>query len=147
MRLYLDICAIQRPLDDQSQPRVRLEAEAVIVLIELCEAGQLQLVGSAAHEIENAQNPYPDRRAHAADLLATAPHRALTTSEVARLAAAYEQEGMKRLDALHLASAVVAEADFFCTTDDKLLRRGRRLDTRACSVVSPLELITRLDVS
>jgi predicted nucleic acid-binding protein len=136
----------QRPLDDHSQPRVRLEAEAVIVLVELCETGHFQLIASAAHEIENAQNPYPERKAHAEDLLAVATHRALTTPEAVTLASAYKQKGTKQLDALHLALAVTAGADFFCTTDDKLLRRGRRLDTRSCLVVSPLELISRQDV-
>jgi len=28
MRVYLDICCLKRPFDDQSQERVRLESEA-----------------------------------------------------------------------------------------------------------------------
>ena len=69
MLVYFDICAIQRPFDDHSQLRVRLEAEAVVTLIQLCEMGLFELVISAAHEIENGQNPYPERRAYAADVL------------------------------------------------------------------------------
>lgn len=30
MRVYLDICSFKRPFDDQSQPRIHLEAEAVL---------------------------------------------------------------------------------------------------------------------
>ena len=33
--------------------------------------------------------------------------------------------GLKPLDALHLAFAVEAGADYFCTCDDRLLRRGQ----------------------
>ena len=28
MRLYLDICCLKRPFDDQTQPRIRMESEA-----------------------------------------------------------------------------------------------------------------------
>lgn len=146
MRVYLDICAIQRPLDDLSQVRVRLEAEAVLTLIELCESGRLELVASAAHEIENRQNPYPERHAHAADVLALARHRVPSGDDVAHRAAAYAQAGLARLDALHLASAVSAGAAFFCTTDDRLLRRSKGLDTNGTAVVSPLDLILHLDL-
>ena len=33
MLLYLDICCLKRPFDDQAQPRVRLETEAVLGLL------------------------------------------------------------------------------------------------------------------
>lgn len=144
MRVYLDTCTVQRPLDDPAQLRVRLEAEAVVALIALCEAGRLDLVASAAHTIETAQNPYPARRAHAADVLALARHYAPTTDAVAARAATFERAGIGRLDALHLAAAVAAEAVFFCTTDDRLLRRGRAVDTGSTAVVTPLDLVQRL---
>ena len=144
MLVYFDTCAVQRPLDDLSQLRVRLEADAVVALIELCETGFLELVASAVHGAENAENPYPDRHAHAANVLSLASHYAPATPAVVGRAAEYERAGIKRLDALHLASAVVAGAAFFCTTDDLLLRRGRSVETDATSVVSPLELAQNL---
>ena len=52
--------------------------------------------------------------------------------------------GMKPLDALHLASAVEAEAEFFCTCDDRLLKRAREAETGQTRVVSPLELVTEV---
>lgn len=144
MRVYFDICAIQRPLDDDSQLRVRLEAEAVVALIELCEAGQLELVSSAAHEIENRQNPFPERQAHASEVLALTQYRVPSGPEVVELTAAFVRSGLKRLDAFHLAAAVASDATFFCTTDDHLLKRGKSLNTGSTSVVSPLELILEL---
>ena len=146
MRVYFDICAIQRPLDDLAQLRVRLEAEAIVNLIALCESGPLELVVSAAHEIETRQNLYPDRRDHARSVLALAKHRVPTEAEVAERAATYAEGGLKRLDALHLAAAVTTGAAFFCTTDDRLLRRGREMDTNGTTVVSPLELVLELDL-
>jgi predicted nucleic acid-binding protein len=33
MRIYLYICCLQRPLDDQTQPRIRVETEAVLAIL------------------------------------------------------------------------------------------------------------------
>jgi len=62
MKAYLDMCAIQRPLDTPSQVRLVLEAEAVLGLLSLCQAGVLELVLSDALVFENEQNPSPIRR-------------------------------------------------------------------------------------
>ena len=144
MRVYFDLCALQRPLDDLSQLRVRLEAEAMATLIGLCETGRLDLVASVAHTIENGRNPFPARQAHTSDVLEVARHYVSVSDAVAHRAARYQQSGLGRFDALHLAAAVDAGCAFFCTTDDRLLRRGRTMDTEGCSLVSPLDLIQTL---
>ena len=144
MRLYLDISAIQRPLDDQKQLRVRTEAEAVLGLLALCEDGALTLVASGVHVVENQKCPYPDHRAHVNDVLNLAPLYVSTDAAVLERAQRYQEDGIKRLDALHLASAVEAGVEYFCTTDDRLLRKGKIADTNSTSVVSPLELVVLL---
>jgi hypothetical protein len=35
-RVYLDVCCLNRPLDDSSQDRIRLEAEAVLLIYRKC---------------------------------------------------------------------------------------------------------------
>ena len=35
MKIYLDVSCLNRPFDDQTQPRVRLEAEAVTIVLGL----------------------------------------------------------------------------------------------------------------
>lgn len=144
MRLYLDICAIQRPLDDQKQLRVRSEAEAVLGLLALCEDGELSLVASGVHTVENQKCPHPDRRAHVNDVLNLAYSYVHTSATVLERAKQYRVNGIERLDALHLACAVEAKADYFCTTDDHLLQKGKAADTNVTSVVSPLELVVLL---
>jgi predicted nucleic acid-binding protein len=144
MRLYLDLCAIQRPKDDRSNLRVNAEAEAVLALIALCESGVLTLTASGVHDVEDARNPHPDRRAFVAHVLALATYLP-SGPDVLRLAHDYRQAGMAPLDALHLAAAVQARVEYFCTTDDALLRRGRQAGTRSTTVVSPLELVVLLD--
>jgi hypothetical protein len=113
MRIYLDICSIQRPLDDQSQVRIATETEAMLGILDLCERGKLVLLRSAAHTIENEQNPYLDRKDHVLMVLSLASHYLPTTPEVTERAKGYVEAGMKRLDALHLALAVEGMAAFF----------------------------------
>jgi hypothetical protein len=39
VKVYLDMCSIQRPLDSPDDVRVATEAQAVLGVLRLCEAG------------------------------------------------------------------------------------------------------------
>jgi hypothetical protein len=65
-RVYLDVCSLKRPFDDQRQPRVREEATAVAAIVGRAEAGEIALVRSPARLVENDANPREDRRLAAA---------------------------------------------------------------------------------
>ena len=52
MRIYLDTCSLQRPLDDRSQLRVDLESEAILAVLAMCERGDVELVSSEVLQIE-----------------------------------------------------------------------------------------------
>lgn len=145
MRIYLDMCSIQRPLDDRSQLRVRLEAEAVLGILALCESGEAELLHSDALRFESERNPYPVRRSFTEEVLSTATHFIAATPSVEQRARGYQALGIKPLDSLHLASAVEDGADFFCTCDDKLLKRARTVDTGTTRPVSALELIEEIE--
>jgi len=67
-----------------------------------------------------------------------------TDNQIEERARALHAMGIKPLDALHLASAVEAKADYFCTCDDRFLKRARAADTLQTKVVSPLELIAEV---
>ena len=45
------------------------------------------------------------------------------------------------MDALHLASAIEMKVDYFCTTDDKLLKKAKKINITFTKITSPLELI------
>lgn len=144
MKIYLDMCSIQRPLDTKTQLRIAVEAEAILGIIALCESGQVDLMASDALMFETAQNPHPVRKRHALAVLAKATLFVQTDHRVEERARAFHALGLKPLDALHLAAAVEAQADYFCTCDDRLLRRGQTADTLQTKVVSPLELIAEV---
>ena len=48
MRIYLDNCALNRPFDDRSQERIRLETEAIIVILSRVERREWVWLGSQA---------------------------------------------------------------------------------------------------
>ncbi|MEW5930001.1 MAG: PIN domain-containing protein [Gemmatimonadota bacterium] len=145
MRIYLDMCSIQRPLDDRSQLRVHLEAEAVLGVLALCESGDVELLSSDALAYESERNPHPFRRSFTEEVLSKAKQAIEATTAVEQRARRFEAAGIKPLDALHLASAVEAGADYFCTCDDKFLRRAKLLDTGGTRVVSPFELTEEIE--
>lgn len=60
--VYLDICCLKRPFDDQRSTRVQLETAAIAALVEQTEVGAIRLVRSPAHVLENHRNPREDRR-------------------------------------------------------------------------------------
>ena len=144
MRIYLDMCSIQRPLDTKTQPRIAVEAEAILGVLMLCEAGQVELMMSDALGFELERNPNPVRKEYALKVLSKAAVFVHTESQIEERARTFLAEGIKPVDALHLASAVEAKADYFCTCDDRFLKRAKAVDTGQTKVVSPLELITEV---
>lgn len=145
MRIYLDMCSLQRPLDDRAQLRIHVEAEAVLGILALCESGEAELLSSDALRFETERNPYPVRRSFAEEALSAAKHFVAATPAVEQRARRYTEAGIKPLDALHLASAVEAGAEYFCTCDDKFLRRAKVAETEGTRPVSPLELIEEIE--
>lgn len=57
MKIYLDVSCLNRPFDDQSQARIRLEASAVGMILEAVEASRWSLVSSEMATIEFDANP------------------------------------------------------------------------------------------
>jgi predicted nucleic acid-binding protein len=144
MRIYLDMCSIQRPLDTKTHPRIAVEAEAILGLLTLCEGGQVELMTSDTLVFELERNPHPVRKTYALEVLAKATVSIPTYDQIEERARTLQAEGIKPVDALHLASAVAAKADYFCTCDDRFLKRAKAADTGQTKVVSPLELIAEV---
>ena len=62
MKVYLDVSCLNRPFDDQGQTRIRLEAEAVTLILECIDAGRWRQVSSQMAEIEIAAISEAERR-------------------------------------------------------------------------------------
>ena len=137
-RVYLDMCSLKRPFDDQRQPRIREEAAAVAAIIGRAEDGEIALIRSPAHLVENDANPREDRRLAAALWIDGAAVDIPIDAEVEARAAALAASGFGPLDALHVAFAERADARWFVTCDDALLSLAARLgDALRTLVVAP----------
>ncbi len=62
MKVYLDVCCLNRPFDDQSQDRVHLEAEAVLAIIRHVEQSEWQWFSSDAVAYEISKTPNEERQ-------------------------------------------------------------------------------------
>lgn len=146
MRIYLDVCCLNRPLDDLSIGRNRLEAEAVLDIIRRVRSGQWELIGSDAVDTELGLMPSGERRAKA---LAMAQLRSLTVpADQAERARALELLGIGfgYMDALHVACAETAHCDVMLSTDDRLLGKSRTHKERIMvRVANPLQWIAEVN--
>ena len=145
MKVYLDTCSLHRPLDSKTQIRIVLESEAVLGIIGLCEAGQLELVSSEVLVFEVNRNPQIIRREFGLEVLSKASSFIPLNQQIEQRAEVLNKLGIKPLDALHLASAEEVQADYFCTCDDKFLKKAKAVSDIKTKVVSPLELIEEIE--
>lgn len=145
IRIYLDTCSIQRPLDSKTQIRIALEAEAVLGILTLCEEGAVELVASDALTFEIERTPNLARRKYAREVLTSATTYIRLNARLETRARDFHLRGLQPLDALHLSAAEKANADYLCTCDDRFLKRARTFSDLSVNVLDPVELIGVLE--
>lgn len=117
----MDVCCLNRPFDDQSQDRIRIESEAVLAILDRCLYDWV-LVGSEAIDYEISKIPDSERRTGVKVLAAISRDEVTVDESILRKASELENIGLKALDALHLACAEKS-ADVMLTTDDEIVKR------------------------
>ena len=143
MRIYLDNCTLNRPFDDQSQIRIRIESEAKLYIQEKIRNGSLHLIWSYIVDFESSQNPFAERRNAIQKWRDVAVDDIEESEEIIRIANGLTNIGIKAKDALHVACAVVGGAEYFLTTDDGILKK--LVSYNRISVLSPTEFIKILE--
>ena len=142
MLIYLDNCCFNRPFDDQKQIRIRIETEAKLFIQEEILAGKFLLAWSYILDYENAANPIPERK----EILGNWKKRAVAdtgeTKAILELARQLNAKGVKAKDALHIASSVDMQCEYFITTDLYLIKK--MFNFEKIRVVSPIDFINYL---
>jgi len=123
MKVYFDTCSLQRPLDEKSHLRIILEAEAILGVIMLVEMGEIELISSETLLFELQKTPNIHRKRYVLNVLNKGKFFISLNDEIKKRARALNTIGIKPVDALHLACAEAAQADYFCTCDDRLKRK------------------------
>lgn len=144
MKVYLDNCCYNRPYDDQTQIRIHLETEAKLYIQEMIKLGKVDLVTSYVLEYENSKNRFSHKKQAISDFMNAYEAYYVGTDraeEAVNIAGNITSTGVKNMDALHVACAVLAESDYFVTTDDRLLK----YQTDKIQIVAPEEFIRRME--
>jgi predicted nucleic acid-binding protein len=124
-KIYLDVCCLNRTLDDLEQSRIRLEAEAVAEIIHYCENSEWILINSDVIEFEISQHPDVSKKEQINSILSVANIYIQSGEEIESRAEELMGLSFKFQDALHLAFAEAGNSDIFLTTDDRLLRKAK----------------------
>jgi len=144
MNIYLDVCCLCRPFDDQGIHRIHLEAEAIKEILKRC-TQDWTLVTSDAVRYEISRIADKTRRKKVQNLadLAT-KHVAITRSLSGRYLNIVEM-GIDPADALHIASAESAGA-VLLTTDDTIIRIIMRYRNQiTIKVTNPVEWLMEVN--
>lgn len=123
--IYADLCCLNRLLDDLQQPRIKLEAEAMIFILEQCQQQKWTLVNSDTIEFEMAKNSDSFKKEQLEAILSIATRYLDTNDIIETLATHLIEQGFKLYDAFHLAFTQTYHLDVFLTTDDRLLKKAK----------------------
>lgn len=143
MKIYLDCCCLNRPFDVLLDDVVRMEAEAVITIIDRCENGGWELFTSDVLFDEIDNNPNLARKQKVLMLYQSAKGHIELTARILARAKQLESFNIKAYDALHIASAEAGGVNVFLTTDRKLINAAGRSDT-SLQVKNPLIWLTEV---
>jgi predicted nucleic acid-binding protein len=123
--IYLDVCALGRPYDNQNYPRIQIEKAAVDVIVTFIKNGIYDLYYSPVHGIEIAENPDVITRTEINELFQEYGKNIASVIKdkiVGARAIELFSCGFGPSDAFHVAYAQEIGASFV-TCDDLLLRK------------------------
>jgi len=139
MRVYLDNCCYNRPFDEQAQLRVVLETLAKLNIQQQMRDGVLEYVWSSVLDFEISKSRFLDRSLQIMPWAKGAVINVQIDDSIRFRAKEFEANGLKAMDALHVACAEAAECDWFFTTDRGILKKARNLTSMR--VANPVEFI------
>ncbi|HBK53103.1 PIN domain-containing protein [Syntrophomonas wolfei] len=146
MKIYFDMNIYNRVFDDQTQMRIRFESMAIDILFELVEKGDYELVWSFILEYENNRNPFIERKPYIRQI-STLCKETIKPDDEIRLIAKEIVKGSntKDKDALHLASAVYSDCDYFITCDDQFIRTVEKNRNSLKDAIGNIKLYNPVD--
>lgn len=141
-RVYLDTSVYNRPFDDQTQPKIFLETQAVILILQMAEVQLINLVSSSVLDYENSLNPFQIKQQAMNRYLQMATTRQQVDETIRQRAEQLEQQGIKAIDSLHVACAEAANSDYFITCDKRLINRCQGLPIKT---LNPVDFILEIE--
>ena len=124
LKIYLDNCCYGRPFDDHSQVRIKNEAAAKMYIQSLVRFNSLVLCSSFMLYYEISKCPIEDNKDHIfrfVDEFSSFFISEELETKIKPISDDIMATGIKYKDSVHLACSIIAECDYFITTDDRVL--------------------------
>lgn len=124
--------------------RIHLETQAKLHIQDMIRQEQIELVTSYILDFENSNNRSIQKKQTIEKFMKEYASLYVSNKnekEIARIANAIMETGVKEKDAYHVACAVIAECNYFVTTDDRLLK----YQSEKIELVTPGEFIRRME--
>jgi predicted nucleic acid-binding protein len=135
-----------RPFDDQTQVRIRLETIAIFSILQRIKNGDFKLIWSFMIDYENSLNPYDDVRLEIEMASSLADESVTPDESVLTAAKEFESKGIKPRDSMHLACALKGKAEYFLTCDDKLIKKAVAVGVNL-KLMNPARFVEELEVN
>ncbi len=122
---------------------IRIETESKLYIQQKIKEEQLDLVWSYILDYENEQNPYKERKEA---ILKWKRHAIIDIEENEKIiekAKELKEKGLREKDALHIACAIEAEAEYFVTTDDTIIKKIGR--DKNIHIINPTDFIREIE--
>ena len=126
IKIYLDVCCLCRPFDDQDQDRIRLETEAIITILKYCQRGVWTFAASKAIDYELSNIKDTDKLKDIQKAYSLAGQRLHTDGQIENRSNILQERGFPFFDSLHLALAEAHKYDVLLTTDDDSIAAAKR---------------------
>ena len=97
IKVYLDTSVYNRPFDAQTQPKIHLETQAVILILQMVEGKLIELVSSSVLEYENSRNPFSLPRAAMNRYLQMATVKQFVDEAIKHRGEQLERQGVKAI--------------------------------------------------
>lgn len=147
VKIYLDTCTWGRPFDDQGDERIREETTSFFEIAWKIDVGEIEVVGSDVLFAELEDVAYGDKRRKIRLLVSKAISSTVCLDEKIRELAMEIESKCKThgVDSLHVVSAIMGGAEFFVTTDDRLLKKRDCIKQKLkIDVINPINFLRSL---
>ncbi len=126
MRIYLDVCCFNRPFDDQTQEKIHLESEAVLIILSKIQSQHWELLGSDIIDFEISKIPDKERKKKVENFTQLISKKQSITNKLVQRAKMIEKKGIKPLNSLHIAAAELMNSDYMITTDKEIIKKYQK---------------------
>ena len=141
--VYLDNCCFNRPYDDQTFLSINIETQAKLAIQLLINENEIDLIWSFILDFENSANPDEAVKREIFSWRKKALQIVACSDEIIKKAQSFITSGFGKKDALHIASAVKGNCDYFITVDKGIIKKKNKIPD--ISICNPIDFISILE--